>query len=113
MATSDTPASNYKVIYNFRVGKRSRRKLNDPPEAADVLERFGGAATTIAASVPKELIDEIRVRTGRREFSRFVATSLARELIDRSRADLVAEMEAAHGPVDADLVRALEDIFSK
>lgn len=58
MATSDTLASNYKVICNFRVTKRSRRKLNDPPEAADVLERFGGAATTIAASVPKELIDE-------------------------------------------------------
>ena len=95
------------------MARRSGPKLNDPPEAADILERFGGTATTIAASVPKELIDEIRVRTGRREFSRFVAISLARELIDRSRADLVAEMEATHGPVDADLVRALEDVFSK
>jgi len=76
-------------------------------------QRNPNAATKIVVSVPNVLLNEIRAQIGRREFARFVATSLARELIDRSRAALVAKLEATHGPVDAELVRRLEVAFAR
>jgi hypothetical protein len=79
----------------------------------DPLARFSGPAETIAASLPKELADAIRAQVGKREFSRFVARALARELVDRNRAAYVASFEADHGPLDPGLVASFEDVLDR
>lgn len=104
----------YKLIYNTCVRRKNPEQIVvEPSDGIDVLARYSGVATTIAASVPKDLADEIRKRVGKREFSRFVATALARELIDRNRAEYITEMEAIHGPVDPDFLRQLEEAFDR
>lgn len=80
---------------------------------SDPLARFSGPAETIAASLPKELADAIRAQVGKREFSRFVARALARELVDRNRAAYVASFEADQGPLDPELVASFEDVLDR
>jgi hypothetical protein len=80
---------------------------------ADPLARFSGPAQTIAASVPRALTVAIRAKVGKREFSRFVARALARELVDESRAAYVASYEKDHGPVDSQLTARLEALFAR
>ena len=79
----------------------------------DPLARFTGPSQTVAASVPRSLTAAIRVRVGKREFSRFVGRALARELVDLNRAAYVASFEKEHGPIDPQLTARLEALFSR
>jgi len=93
--------------------RKRRLVANLTFKGADLLARFEGPVETIAASVPRGLIDEVRARVGKREFSRFVAEALAAELISRNRLEYVSELESIHGPVDQDLVAHFESAFSR
>jgi hypothetical protein len=77
----------------------------------DPLARFSGPSETVAASVPRALTAAIRAKVGKRQFSRFVARALARELVDQNRAAYVASFEKDHGPVDPQLTARLEALF--
>jgi hypothetical protein len=80
---------------------------------SDPLAQFSGPVETVAASVPRDLIDAIRATTGKRKFSQFVGRALARELIDTQRAEFVAGMEAIHGPVDPELVNSYAAVLDR
>jgi hypothetical protein len=86
---------------------------NSPSSITDPLAQFNGPVETVAASVPRDLIDAIRATTGKRKFSQFVGRALAREFIDTKRAEFVADMEAIHGPVDPELVKAYEAVLDR
>ncbi len=79
----------------------------------DPLARFAGPAQTVAASVPRALTVAIRAKVGKREFSRFVARALARELVDQNRAAYVVSYEKQHGPIDSQLTDRLEALFDR
>src|ERR1700722_6998538 len=81
--------------------------------ADDPLARFAGPAQTVAASVPRALTAAIRAKVGKREFSRFVARALARELVDQNRAAYIISYEKDHGPIDAQLTARLEALFAR
>jgi hypothetical protein len=93
--------------------KTSRIKRRITPVEDDPLTRFAGPAQTIAASVPRALTAAIRAKIGKREFSRFVAQALARELVDQNRAAYVASFERDHGPVDPKLTARLEALLAR
>ncbi|MGC2033368.1 MAG: hypothetical protein WA642_25355 [Steroidobacteraceae bacterium] len=79
----------------------------------DPLARFAGPSQTVAASVPRALTTAIRAKVGKREFSRFVARALARELVDQNRAVYVSSYEKDHGPIDPQLTARLEALFAR
>ena len=55
---------------------------------------------TISASVPAALVQRVRARVGKREFSQFVARSIERELVRLNRLQLVDEIVAKSGELD-------------
>jgi hypothetical protein len=65
-----------------------------------VRESPGVQFQTISATVPKEIVMGVKAKTGKRGFSRFVASAMARELTQRYRDEFVAAAEREHGPVD-------------
>jgi hypothetical protein len=75
--------------------------------------RLRGPTETISASIPSVLAAEVRSRVGKREFSEFVARSIAKELVDCNRAEYVAGVEQRTGPLDPELVAALERILAR
>jgi len=79
----------------------------------DPIMRFAGPVQTVAASVPRALTEAVRAKVGKREFSRFVARAMARELLDQNRAAYVTSYEKDHGPIDPQLTARLEEIFTR
>lgn len=55
---------------------------------------------TISASVPAALVQRVRARIGKREFSQFVTRSIERELVRLNRLQLVDEIVAKSGELD-------------
>jgi hypothetical protein len=102
----------YSSIYN-PVMKTPRRQRPIFRADDDPLARFAGPAKTIAASVPRALTVAIRAKIGKREFSRFVAQALARELVDQNRAAYVASFEKDHGPINPQLTARLEALLAR
>ena len=60
-----------------------------------------GATVTIAASVPVSIVSEVKKHTGKGGFSRFVTEALQHELRNRALADIVEDVVADSGPLDA------------
>lgn len=60
-----------------------------------------------SVTMPAETSQGVRSRVGTRGFSGYVATAVARQLERDALEDLLADMEAAHGPVDEDDVAAI------
>ncbi len=60
-----------------------------------------GATITIAASVPVSIVSEVKKHTGKGGFSRFVTEALQHELRNRALADIVEDVVAHSGPLDA------------
>jgi hypothetical protein len=60
----------------------------------------GAGSVIVSATVPKDLVAEIRTNIGDREFSRFVTSALRGELVRLHRAQAVAEIESKAGPID-------------
>jgi hypothetical protein len=102
----------YTSSYNSAV-RNPRNKSSIFSAADDPLTRFAGPAQTVAASVPRALTVAIRAKVGKREFSRFVARALARELADQNRAAYVMSYEKDHGPIDPQLTARLEALFAR
>ncbi|HTA39433.1 MAG TPA: hypothetical protein VK760_10165 [Candidatus Acidoferrales bacterium] len=67
---------------------------------------FSGPTETISASVPVLLVERVREKIGRREFSQFVSRSIQRELVRLYRLEFVAAIEAKSGTLDE---QALDD----
>jgi hypothetical protein len=64
-----------------------------------------GKVQKVSVSMPAELADLVRARTGAGGFSRYVTEAVQEQLRLDLLADLSAELEAEYGPVDNDLVK--------
>ncbi len=60
-----------------------------------------------SVTMPSETSQGVRSRVGARGFSSYVAAAVARQLERDALADLLAQMEAEHGPVDEGEVAAI------
>ncbi|GAA1809412.1 MAG: CopG family transcriptional regulator [Actinobacteria bacterium] len=58
-------------------------------------------------TMPAETSQGVRSRVGARGFSGYVATAVARQLERDALDELIAQMEAEHGPVDEDQVAGI------
>jgi hypothetical protein len=72
---------------------------------------LAGPSETIAASIPQSLANAVRAQTGRREFSRFVAQAMHRELVRRNRDRLVNDLIAELGPPSSADAQAIDDLM--
>ena len=59
----------------------------------------------VSVSMPEELADAVRARTGAGGFSRYVTDAVQEQVRLDLLDDLVAEFEAEHGPIPEELVR--------
>jgi Arc/MetJ-type ribon-helix-helix transcriptional regulator len=77
---------------------------NDPH---DVAPKAGlhGRVEKVSVSLPGELIEAIRARTGVGGFSRYVAEAVQERIRLDLLDDLSAELEAEYGPIDEEGVR--------
>jgi len=63
--------------------------------------------------MPSDLVSEIRTRTGARGFSAFVSAAARRQIEREKLGELLDEMEAANGPVPADLLAEVDKLWPK
>jgi chloramphenicol 3-O-phosphotransferase len=64
----------------------------------------GGKVRKVSVSMPEELAEAVRTRTGAGGFSRYVTDAVDREIRHDLLGDLVDELEALHGPVRPELL---------
>ncbi|MBO0822907.1 MAG: hypothetical protein J2P27_03490 [Actinobacteria bacterium] len=80
-----------------------------PPTDADPADApepgLHGRFEKVSVSMPSELIEAIRARTGAGGFSRYVAEAVQERIRLDLLADLSAELEAEYGPIDEEGVR--------
>lgn len=73
-----------------------------PPAYSALAVDIGiGQTETISASVPSALVERVRARVQKREFSQFVTRSIERELVRLNRLQLIDEIVAKSGELDA------------
>jgi Arc/MetJ-type ribon-helix-helix transcriptional regulator len=58
----------------------------------------------VSVSMPEELAQAVRTRTGTGGFSRYVTDAVREQIRQDLLDDLAAEFEAEYGPIDEDLV---------
>jgi hypothetical protein len=73
----------------------------------DVRGALEGPTETIAASVPKTLIDAVRTRVGKGEFSRFVTHALANEVRRMELNALAEDLQRQHPSSPEDVAREI------
>jgi len=71
----------------------------------DESARLHGKVRKVSVSMPEELADAVRARTGAGGFSRYVTDAVQEQVRLDLLDDLVAEFEAEHGPIPEELVR--------
>jgi hypothetical protein len=64
----------------------------------------GGRVRKVSVSMPEELAEAVRARTGAGGFSRYVTEAVDRELRRDLFGDLIEELEAMYGPVSQELL---------
>ena len=64
----------------------------------------GGKVRKVSVSMPEELTDAVRARTGAGGFSRYVTDAVQEQVRQDLLDDLAAEFEAEYGPIDEELV---------
>jgi hypothetical protein len=64
----------------------------------------GGKVRKVSVSMPEELAEAVRARTGSGGFSRYVADAVDREIRHDLIGELVEEFEAIHGPIPQKLL---------
>jgi hypothetical protein len=64
----------------------------------------GGKVRKVSVSMPEELADAVRARTGAGGFSRYVTEAVDREIRHDLLGELIQELEALHGPVPQELL---------
>jgi hypothetical protein len=67
--------------------------------------RLHGKARKVSVSMPEELADAVRARTGTGGFSRYVTDAVQEQVRLDLLDDLLAEFEAEHGPIPEELVQ--------
>jgi hypothetical protein len=88
--------------------KRSQRPAAGQPAPEDHPERTETRTEKVSVSLPTDLTSDVRKRVGSRGFSGYVTRAVRRQ-VERDNLDaLLAEMEAANGPVPDDLLAAVE-----
>lgn len=70
-----------------------------------------GPTVTVSASIPESLVVEARDAVGSREFSKFVAQAMRRELLRIRRRRLAEEMEAVSGPVPPEEIERIRRVM--
>jgi hypothetical protein len=70
----------------------------------DESARLHGKVRKVSVSMPEELADAVRARTGAGGFSRYVTDALQEQVRLDLLDDLAADFEAEYGPVDEKLV---------
>jgi hypothetical protein len=68
----------------------------------------GGRVKKVSVSMPEELAEAVRARTGAGGFSRYVTDAVDREIRHDLLGELIAELEAIHGPVSEELLHEAE-----
>ena len=63
----------------------------------------GGKVKKVSVSMPEELADAVRARTGPGGFSRYVSEAVSREISHDLLGELIAELETEFGPVPPDV----------
>jgi len=63
----------------------------------------GGRVRKVSVSMPEELAEAVRARTGSGGFSRYVTAAVDREIRDDLLGDLAAELEAEFGPIPEEM----------
>jgi len=63
----------------------------------------GGKVRKVSVSMPEELAEAVRARTGSGGFSRYVTEAVDREIKHDLLGELIAELEAEYGPVPPDV----------
>ena len=64
----------------------------------------GGRVRKVSVSMPEELTEAVRARTGTGGFSRYVTDAVQEQVRQDLLDDLAAEFEAEYGPIDEELV---------
>jgi Arc/MetJ-type ribon-helix-helix transcriptional regulator len=64
----------------------------------------GSKVRKVSVSMPEELTEAVRARTGAGGFSRYVTDAVEEQIRLDLMDDLIAEFEAEHGPVPEELV---------
>lgn len=67
--------------------------------------RLHGKVRKVSVSMPEELADAVRARTGTGGFSRYVTDAVQEQVKLDLLDDLLAEFEAEHGPIPEELVQ--------
>jgi hypothetical protein len=70
----------------------------------DQTARLHGKVKKVSVSMPEDLTEAVRARTGAGGFSRYVTEAVSREIRHDLLGDLLDEFEAEHGPVPEELV---------
>jgi hypothetical protein len=65
----------------------------------------GGKVRKVSVSMPEELTEAVRARTGAGGFSRYVTDAVQERIRQNLLDDLAADLEARYGPVDEEGVR--------
>lgn len=64
----------------------------------------GGKVRKVSVSMPEELAEAVRARTGSGGFSRYVTEAVEREIRHDLLGELIDEFEAIHGPIPQELL---------
>jgi len=64
----------------------------------------GGKVRKVSVSMPEELAEAVRARTGAGGFSRYVTEAVDREIRHDLLGELIDELEAEYGPVPQELL---------
>src|SRR5215469_4418273 len=68
----------------------------------------GGKVRKVSVSMPEELAEAVRARTGAGGFSRYVTDAVEREIRHDLLGELIDEFEAKYGPIPQDLLDEAE-----
>lgn len=64
----------------------------------------GGKVRKVSVSMPEEVTEAVRARTGAGGFSRYVTAAVQEQIRHDMLGDLIAEFEAKYGPIPEDLL---------
>jgi hypothetical protein len=86
-----------------QVMKRIAAALPAETLIEDTPRLHGGKVRKVSVSMPEELTEAVRARTGAGGFSRYVADAVSREIRHDLLGDLLEELDAEYGPVPEDI----------